>query len=70
MQDAVEDKYIAALVDEFTNLITNGIPTVLDYLFYNFGKVSSEEVEEKEAEIMAITWNLSNSIILMTRSLE
>ena len=70
MQDIVEDKYIAALVDEFTNLITDDIPTVLDYLFQNFGKVRSEEVEEKEAKIVAITQNPSDSIILITRPLE
>ena len=70
IQDSMEDKYTAALVDEFTNLITDDIPTVLDYLFYNYGKVSSEEVREKEAEIMAIAWNPSDPIILITRPLE
>ena len=55
MQDALEDKYTTALVDEFTNLIIDNIPTVLDYLFYNYGKVSSKEVEEKEFEIIAMT---------------
>ena len=43
-QEALEDKYIAALVDPYTNLITTDIPAMLDYLFYNFGRVSSEEV--------------------------
>ena len=70
MQDTVEDKYIAALVYEFTNLITDDIPIVLDYLFYNFRKVSSKEVEKKEAEILAITQNPSDPIILITRPLE
>ena len=70
VQDSMEEKYTASLVDEFTNLITDDIPTVLEYLFYNYGKVSSEEVSEKEAEIMAITWNPSDPIILITRPLE
>ena len=70
METICEEKYTAALVDEFTNLITDNIPTVLEYLFYNYGKVSSEEVSEKEAEIMAITWNPSDPIILITRPLE
>jgi len=43
-QEALEDKYVAALVDPYTNLITTDIPAMLDYLFYNFGRVSSEEV--------------------------
>ena len=70
MQDSMEDKHTAALVDKFTNLITDDMPTALDYLFYNYGKVSSEEVSEKEAEIMAISWNPSDPIILITRPLE
>ena len=51
-QDALEDKHTTYLVDEFTNLITDNITTTLEHLFYNFGKISSEEVEEKESEIM------------------
>ena len=70
MQNALEDKYTIALVDKFTKLITDNISIVLDYLFYNFGKVSSKEVKEKEFEIMAMTWNPSNPIILITRLLE
>ena len=55
VQDALEDKYIAALIDEYTNLITMDILAALTYLFYNFSKVTSEEVTQKEAEIMSMT---------------
>jgi len=44
-----------ALIDPYTNLITDNISMVLDYLFYNFGKVSLEEVLEKESKIMTMT---------------
>lgn len=44
-----------ALVDPYTNLITDNILIVLDYLFYNFGKVSLEEVLEKESKIITMT---------------
>ena len=47
-QDALEDKYTEALVDEHTNLFSDNIPTVMQCLFYNYGKVSSEEVAQKE----------------------
>ena len=42
----------------------------LEYLFYNFGQVSSEEVKEKEMEIMAMDWNPADPIVLITRPLE
>ena len=44
IQDVLEDKYTKALADEYTNLITDNIPAVLEYLFCNYRKVSSEEV--------------------------
>ena len=70
MQEALEDKYTVAIVDSCTNLISIDILAALDYLFYNFGKVTSEEVNQKEAEIMAMTWLLSNPIIMLTKPIE
>ena len=69
-QDAIEGKYIDSLVDEYTNLITGDIPVVLSYLFYNYGKVRSDEVAEKEAEVMSLTWQPSDPMVILTRPLE
>ena len=55
IQDTLEDKYMEAIVDKYTNLINDNILIVLDYLFYNYGKFSSEEVAQKEVEVMSIT---------------
>ena len=52
IQDAIEDKYIKLLVDKYTNLLTSDIPTILEYLFYNYRKVKSKEVAQKESEVM------------------
>ena len=46
------------------------MPTVLEYLFCNFSQVSLEEAQEKEAEIMAMSWNPSDPIGLITRPLQ
>ena len=70
MQEALEEKFTAAIVDSYTNLISIDIPTALEYLFYNFGKVTSEEVNQKEAEIMAMTWLPSDPIIMLTKPIE
>ena len=69
-QEALEDQYVAALVDPYTNLIVSDIPDTLEYLFYNFGKVSSEEVLQRESEVMSMTWLASDPIILLTKPLE
>ena len=43
---------------------------ILDYLFYNYGKVRSEEVAQKEAEVISIIWQPTDHIVLLTRALE
>ena len=42
-QDIIENKYIEALVDEFINLLSNDILTILEYLVYNYKKVHLEK---------------------------
>ena len=44
IQDAIEEKYLESLVDEYTNLISGDIPAVLEYLFRNYSKVRSDKV--------------------------
>ena len=56
IQDALEDKCIENMVDECTNLISDDIPAILDYLMENFGRFSSEGVAQKETEVISITW--------------
>ena len=70
IQDALEEKYIKVLVDEFTNLITYDIPAVLTYLFATYGKVSGEEVSQREMEVMSITWQRNDPFVLLTRPIE
>ena len=36
-QDTLAEKYAASLVDLHKNLIIDDMPTVLEYLSYNFG---------------------------------
>ena len=43
-------------MDEYSNLLNGDVPTILQYLFYNYGKVRSEEVSQKEIEVMTSTW--------------
>ena len=70
MQEAVKDKYIAFLVDECTSLLSDNIPAVIQYLFYNYSKVGSEEVSEKEEEVISIAQQLNDPIMLLIRLIE
>ena len=70
VHDALEEKYIEALIDDYTNLIMSDIPTILKYLFTNYGKVTSDEVAEKEAEVMALAWHPTDPLVLLTKPIE
>ena len=62
---AIEDKYIEHLVDENTSLIEEYIPTVIKCLFANYRTVPSEEVKQKESEVLNITFHLSDPILII-----
>ena len=70
IKDAIEDRYIESLVDEYTNLFTDDVPTVMEYLFYNYGRVRAEEVAIKENEVMNMSWQPHEPIVLLTRPIK
>ena len=70
LQTAIEAKYVEHLINEDTGLIEDDIPTVLEFLFSNYGKVASEEVKEKEAEVLSITFNPADPMIAIFRPIE
>ena len=51
-------------------MFRDDIPIVMEYLFYNYGKVHYEEVTQKEAEVMSISWQPNNPIVLLTRPIK
>ena len=58
------------LVDKDTVLIEYDIPTVLQYLFKNYGKVQSEEVKQEEVEVLTIVFNPADPMVLTYRTIE
>ena len=70
IQDAIEDKYLESMIDEDTQLITSDVPDVLKYLFDVYGKVPSEEVKQKEAEIRTMTYHPADPMILLHNPIE
>ena len=70
IQEAIEDKYLESFIDDDTQLIVNNVPTVLEYLFDTYGKVSSEEVKQKEAEIRTMSFHPADPMILLYNPIE
>ena len=70
IHNATEDKYMENLVNEDAGLREDNISTVLKYLFKNYGKAQSEEVKQKEVEVLSITFNPAEPMVLIYRSIE
>ena len=70
IQTALEEKYIEHLIDDDTGLIEDDIPDVLEFLFNNYGKVTSEEVKDKEAEVLNISFNPADPMVIIYRPIE
>ena len=70
MQNVIKEKYIEHLVNEDTGLIEQDIPTVLEYLPTNYDKIPPEEVKQKEAEVLSISFNPSDPTVLLYRLIE
>lgn len=67
---AVESKYVDFLKNEDTDLIEDDIPTVLEYLFSNYGKVPTRLVKEKEQEVLATPFVPSDPMVTIYRPIE
>ena len=49
---AIESRYIGYLKNEHTDLIEDYIPTVIRFLFTNYGNVPTRAVKEEEQEVL------------------
>ena len=58
------------MVDQYTNLLIEDIPTTMEYLYYNSRKVRSEKVTQKETKVMIIDYQPSDPLALLIRSIE
>ena len=67
---AVESKYIDFLKNDDTDLIDDDIPTVLTYLFSNYGKVPTRTVKDKEQEVLTTPFVPSDPMVTIYRPIE
>ena len=70
VQNDLEHKYIEPLLNDDTGLIEDNLPTVLTYLETICGKVPSEEVKEKESEVLAMSFNPADPMVVLYHPIE
>ena len=62
-----KEKFTKQVVDEDTEQIEHEKLIVLEYLFRNYTKASSDEVKQKESEVLSTLFNPSYPMVLIYR---
>ena len=70
LQDALGEKYLEVLVNEYNNLLEDEVPVVLEYLFQSYGKIRGDEVAAKELEVMSTAWHITDPPVVLRRPIE
>ena len=52
-------------MDKDTSLVNDKLPTVLEYLFTNYGTIQSEQVKWKEQEQINLTLQPSDPMVIL-----
>ena len=69
-QNALENKYTEPLINDNMGLIEDDLPTILAYLDTNYGKVPSEEVKQKESEVLSTSFNPADPMVVLFGPIE
>ena len=63
VQNALKHKYIEPLLND-------DLPTVLIYLDTDYGKFPSEEVKQKELEVLEMSFNPADPMVVLYRPIK
>ena len=69
-QEEAEGNHIESLVGEHTNLNSDDIPTIVEHLHNYHIKSRSEGIELKGVEVMEMTWQTTDPILPLARTIE
>ena len=67
---AVEAQYLKEIRDHHTDTITDTVADVLTFLFDRYGAVDSETLDEHEAKVRSLFWNLSDPPVTIFNEIE
>ena len=60
--EAVETKYLATLCNYVTVQITTLVPTILDFLYNNYGRITPQQLDNRTTIIKSMTYDPSQPI--------
>jgi hypothetical protein len=60
--DAIENDYLSALRDPVTDMVPSNIPAIFSFLQANYGKISPNQLMEKEDALKDVIYDVSEPI--------
>ena len=66
----IDTKYLAALLNPVTGKITSLVPTILDFLHDNYGRITSQKLDDKATTVKTMIYNPSQPIDVIFNSID
>ena len=68
--EAVDTKYLSALRNPVTGKITPLVPTILDFLYDNYGRIDPQQLDDKTTIVKSMTYDPAQPINLIFNSID
>ena len=68
--NAIEGQFLKEICDPVTNSLERDIPDVLQFLFENFGQVTSEQLAREEAAMNSFYWDINDPIVILLNKID
>ena len=68
--ETVDTKYLAALRNPVTGQIMPLVPTILNFLYVNYGHITPQQLDDKKTTLKSMTYNPAQPIDLIFNSID
>ena len=68
--EAVDTKYLAALCNPANGKITPLVPTILNFLYVNYRRITPQQLDDKKTTVKSMTYNPAQPIDLIFNSID
>ena len=69
MIKAIDTKYLATLRNPITGKITPLVPTILEFLHNNYGRITPQKIDEKTTTVKEMIYNPDQPIDIIFNSI-
>ena len=68
--EAIDTKYLAALRNPITGQITSLVPTILEFLYNNYGRITPQQLDDKKTTVKSMIYDPSQPIDIIFSAID